>query len=232
MNLPIPLVLDEAHPDPAVSADACTVRMVRNQRYPMVGKAEHELLDRLRCEGIRYHCVSPGVAKIPYDHAAAKTAASEEMPRAVEGAVRIGAADISVFTWLTSESAAHPARPGELSPSAPRAPITETLHLMAAAAGAAGLTLSVEVGHQCWADSGRAAWQLVKEADHPALRILGDPCNAISGRLWWSRRGFGPRRRPEAHGTSTRITGTGTKVPTRPHFCTTTFRGSPQHERK
>lgn len=207
VNLPLHLILDEADPDPAIAAglareiaaEACTVRLVRDQRYPMVAKADHELLDRLRCEGIRYHCVSPGIGKIPYDHAAATTAASEEMPRAVEGAVGIGAVDISVFSWLKTESATHPVRPGELSPSAPRKQMAETLHLMAAMAAAAGLTLSIEVGHQCWADSGHAAWRLIKEADHPALRVLWDPCNAIGGCIWWSRRGGSPSPPPEAN---------------------------------
>lgn len=207
VNLPLHLILDEADRDPAVAADlareigaeACTVRLVRDQRYPMVGESDHELLSRLRCEGLRYYCVSPGTGKIPYDHAAALRASSEELPRAVEGAVRIGAGDISVFSWLKSESAAHPACPGDLSPSAPREQMAETLHLMAAKAGAAGLTLSIEVGHQCWADSGRAAWQLIKEADHPALRVLWDPCNAIGGCIWWSRRTGSAAPTPEAN---------------------------------
>ena len=80
MNLPLHLVLDEADPDPAVAAalareihvEACTVRMVRDRRYPGIRKADHDLLDSLRCEGLRCHCVSPGIGKVPYERAATR----------------------------------------------------------------------------------------------------------------------------------------------------------------
>lgn len=204
MSFPIHLVLDEADPDPKVAVaigreigvESYAVRTVRDRRYPFITEADHALLDRLRGEGCHFNSVSPGIGKRLWNQREAEEVEGDEFPLVLDCAQRIGARDISIFSWLKPATARRPSEPGRLSEDAPQAEIAELLHSMAVAAAAAGLSLSVEVGYQCWADSGRAAWALIEAADHPALRIAWDPCNALSGLIWWSRRNPGAEGMP------------------------------------
>jgi sugar phosphate isomerase/epimerase len=195
MSLPVHLCLDEASPDPEVAAalgeelgvEACTVRMIHSGRYPDVGEEDREGLRKLRRNGVRFSSISPGIGKRPFEPAEAERVEHEEFPRAIAGALDIGAKDISIFSWLKTPAPSAPATEGSLSPDAPFEEIASLLKRLAGQATHCGLTLSLEVGYQCWADSGSAAWKLIERAGHPGLRVAWDPCNALSALVGWSR---------------------------------------------
>lgn len=194
------LMLDEADEDPVVAAalareigaEACAVRIINGRRYPFVTEADHNLLQRLRLEGLKIHSLSPGIGKKFWDGGEAALVEFEQFPFVVDCAKRLGASDISIFSWLKTATARPPKAAGHASPDAPHEEIAALLRRLGDLAGTAGLTLSVEVGYQCWADSGQAVWRLLEAARHPALQIAWDPCNSWSGLIWWSRRNPAP----------------------------------------
>ncbi|MBC2593210.1 sugar phosphate isomerase/epimerase [Ruficoccus amylovorans] len=194
MNFPIHLVLDEIDWDPrralpvaqGLGIRTYTLRMINQRRYPDVPEEEHRWLESLRKGGVcRFDVISPGINKGLFDEKDIGRVINEAFPKCLAAARRIGAKDISLFSWAKALGALPPSTAGGLSPSAPVKAICAALRQMADMAARAGLTISVEVGYQCWGDTGLATAQLIEAADHPALHMLWDPCNSLCGRALW-----------------------------------------------
>lgn len=197
MTFPIHLVLDELDWDPrkalpialTLGFEAYSLRMMNQNRFPHVPPEDHEWLESLREEEVcRFDVITPGVNKDLYDAAAATRLLREDLPLCLERATRLDCPSISLFSWAKPADAPAPASPDELSPGMPFEAITETLQRACEQAERADVGLTIEVGYQCWCDTGLGAAKLIRAVNHPRLQMLWDPCNSLSGRTWWQRR--------------------------------------------
>lgn len=166
---------------------ACAIRMVGPDRFPHIAEDDYRWLQEQSKPGL-IASVSPGLNKDAFVTDQARHLARVDFPMCVERAGCLGARDISLFSWAKPDEALPPSRSGALSPSAPREDMADALREMAKIAGAEGMTLSLEIGYQCWGDSGRAVRELIEAAGGESLRIIWDPCNSLAGRSWWTQR--------------------------------------------
>lgn len=196
MRFPIHLILDEIDWDPRkalpvgreIGVQAFGLRMFNNDRYPRVSAESHHWLEDLYDRGLcRFDVISPGFNKDAFDPATLDRLVEEELSLSLAHAKRLGVQQISLFSWAKPTDAALPSNPGELSSSMPFDDIVRAFRRMAEKAGRENLIISIEVGWQCWGDSGLGVARILREVDHPCLRMLWDPCNSLSGRTWWGR---------------------------------------------
>jgi sugar phosphate isomerase/epimerase len=195
VRFPLQLILDELDPDPTRSLpaarqmgfSACAIRMVGSNRFPYISEDDYRWLQEQSKSGL-IASVSPGLNKDVFVAEQARHLAQVDFPMCVQRARGLGARDISLFSWAKPDEALPPIHSEGLSPSAPGEDMADALRVMARIAGAAGMTLSLEIGYQCWGDSGRAVRELIEAAGEESLRIIWDPCNSLAGRSWWTQR--------------------------------------------
>lgn len=195
--LPIHLILDELDWDSRKALPVALelgfsdfgLRMFNQQRYPDVNDEDQRWLEDLHDRKIcRFDVISPGTNKDRFEAGAAERFLREAMPLCLERARRLGVPEISLFSWAKADDALQPAPGANLSPSMPFDAIAACLRRAAELTAAVGITLTIEVGYQCWCDTGLGAAELLRAINHPAVRMLWDPVNSLSGRVWWQQR--------------------------------------------
>ena len=174
--------------------DGVELRGIGEDRYPAVSD-----LSRLRVPSLvrdwnmQVAAISPGLFKIPTPllpapetqilrwedasvsarHRAAEAVVvahlEQLLPMSVRAALELGAQTIVCFSFDRG--------PGDPAGPAPDL-VIEVLRQAAVQAGAAGLTLALEVEHVCWGDISTRALNIVERVGHPALGINWDPANA------------------------------------------------------
>lgn len=194
MNLAIHAIMDELDFDPRraldigrdIGVEAFGLRMMNEHRYPRVPESEQRWLETLHDGGhCRFDVITPGFNKHPFDEGEIDKLIREDLSLSIRCAKRLGVDEISLFSWAKPTTAAPPPSMDAPSASMPFDPMVRAFRAMAEAAAREDLRLSIEVGYQCWGDTGLNVARLIRAADHPALGLLWDPCNSINGRLWW-----------------------------------------------
>jgi sugar phosphate isomerase/epimerase len=152
------------------------IRFLQTGRAPLCDEAELREVERI-CdgEGLTITALSPGLFKWTDSPAKFAHEMAEVFPRAVEWAQRWHLAGLLVFGFC---------KPGATETTAdtlPRGhPPSWVLDALAAAADAArraNLKLYVEPEPVCWADTGAATVNLLRQVNSLALGINYDPCN-------------------------------------------------------
>lgn len=92
------------------------------------------------------------------------------LPKSIEAAHALGAPAITCFTFFRGIGVAPGPAPLKLIP---------VLRHAADKCAEAGLKLLVENEPTCWGDTGVRTAEIVKQANHPNIGIVWDPCNAF-----------------------------------------------------
>lgn len=159
------------------------IRFLKSGRAPMCDRAELLEIERIRDgEGLEITALSPGLFKWTDHPDKFKREMDEVFPRSVELAHRWGLSSLIVFGFQ---------KPGATEEIADTIPSDDPpgwviACLAEAAEKAAGenLKLLIEPEPVCWADTGAATVNLVRQAHSPALGLNYDPCNVA----WQARR--------------------------------------------
>ena len=152
------------------------VRNLISGRIPMCLAEELRTLEETaQREEVRITAISPGLFKYTEDAGAFEREMGEIYPRAAELAHRWGLPGLIVFGF--HKPGATEANAAQFSSDDPPAEVVERLAAAGARAAADGLVLMIEPEPICWADSGRAAANLIALAGSSALRVNYDPGN-------------------------------------------------------
>lgn len=165
---------DEISPDPWRAIElalewgipALEVRGLPGGRFPAVDDAVLDEFGRRAGDaGVQVSAVSPGFFKCAYDDPAVDAGLQKGLPRACEWARRWGTDLVSVFGCRGGDGQ-------------PPAAVEALLGRMADIAASAGCRLVFENGAVCWGATGTQAAALLRQVDHPNLRLCWDPGNA------------------------------------------------------
>ena len=209
MKFPIHAIMDEIDADPRralalaqeLGIEKLGLRMFPSGRYPVISPEDTQWVkDRYENNDIQYDVVTPGINKDIFNADTIDRMVDEELPLSIEAAKTIGVREISLFSWAKTQNAALPVRFGGLSPSLP-AGLIDAFGRLTERAARDDMYVSIEVGWQCWGDSGLGVGEIIRQVGHDRLRLLWDPCNALRGRLWWSQ--FFPDMEPLGDPTQT-----------------------------
>lgn len=196
MSLPIHLILDELDWDPRKALPVALdlglrtfgLRMFNDHRFPRVPEDDHRWLEDLHDRDVcRFDVITPGINKGPFEPDECARMLDVDLRLCLDRARRLDVPEISLFSWAKTADAELPPAPGELSPSAPFDAMVDALRQAADRAAAVDRRISVEVGYQCWGDTGLGVDRMLRAADRPNLGLLWDPVNSLSGRIWWGR---------------------------------------------
>ncbi|MGO9256053.1 MAG: sugar phosphate isomerase/epimerase family protein [Bryobacteraceae bacterium] len=152
------------------------VRNLISGRIPMCLAEElRHVEETVRREEVAITAISPGLFKYTEDAAVFAREMREVYPRAAEIAHRWRLPGLIVFGF--HKPGATEANAAEIASADPPAWIVEWLAAAGERATADGLLLMIEPEPICWADSARAAAELIRQAGSSALRINYDPGN-------------------------------------------------------
>ncbi len=152
------------------------IRFLRSGRAPMCDAAELREVERI-CdgEGLEITALSPGLFKWTDSGQKFEQEMAEVFPRAVEWAHRWKLSSLLVFGF------GKPGATEELADTLPRsnppAWVLDSLGRAAELAARENLKLLIEPEPVCWADTGAATADLLRQVNAPALGINYDPCN-------------------------------------------------------
>lgn len=178
------IVADEIHRDfreavrigTAVGLRRYEIRFLKSGRAPLCEVAELHEIERICAnEGLTLSALSPGLFKWTDTPEKCQQQLDDLLPRAIEWAERWKLPALIIFG--IQKLGATEANADTLSSDNPPAWVSEMLAQAAEQASAANLKLLIEPEPVCWADSGKAAAQLIRTANAPALGINYDPCN-------------------------------------------------------
>ena len=147
------------------------IRGLRTGRIPEVAEWEIRDLSAVNEQfGITISALSPGVFKVPI--AAAETAHQlrETLPKSYELAHRLGTDRVIIFGGRREEGV-------EQKAALPR--VVDLLRQAVEEAERAGIRLLLENEPICWADTGQAAAEIIRQVSHPHLRLNWDPGNSF-----------------------------------------------------
>jgi L-ribulose-5-phosphate 3-epimerase len=152
------------------------IRFLNSGRAPLCDVNELYEIERICAgEGLTITALSPGLFKWTDTPEKFVREMAELFPRAVEWAQRWKLPALIVFGFQ---------KPGATEANADTVPgggapgwVIEAFAQAAERAGAANLKLLIEPEPVCWADSGKAAAQLIHTVNSSALGINYDPCN-------------------------------------------------------
>ncbi len=152
------------------------IRFLPSGRAPMCDPAELREIERI-CdgEGLEITALSPGLFKWTDSPQKFQHEMTEVFPRAVELAQRWKLAALIVFGF--GKPGATEAIADTLPRGNPPPWVIDSLAAAAAQATTANLRLLIEPEPVCWADTGAATVNLLRQVDAPALGINYDPCN-------------------------------------------------------
>jgi sugar phosphate isomerase/epimerase len=197
----ISLITDELSADPETAIELATEWGIHDfelrgyflDRAPILSPYEkHHLRDVLAEYGARIVAVSPGLFKIPCPPEHVPRASltwmeragfesrerakqsleyhlNELLPATLDYANELGAKIIVTFCFDR----------GGAPPGDPPRQVIECMLKAAEQARAAGLVLAVENEDGFWADTGSRTANLLKQINHPAIRVNWDPGNAF-----------------------------------------------------
>lgn len=152
------------------------VRNLVTGRAPLADVQEMLDVERIaEREEVEITALSPGLFKYTKDAAGFARDMSEIYPKAVEWAHRWHLPGLIVFGF--HKSGATESNAGSFASSAPPSQVIDWLAEAGARAAADGLLLMVEPEPICWADTGRAAANLIRRARASSIRINYDPGN-------------------------------------------------------
>jgi sugar phosphate isomerase/epimerase len=152
------------------------VRNLISGRIPMCLSEElRDLEETVRREEVAITGISPGLFKYTEDAAVFAREMREIYPRAAELAHRWRLPGLIVFGF--HKPGAVEANAAEISSADPPASIVEWLAAAGERAAADGLLLMMEPEPISWADSARAAAELIRQSQSESLRINYDPGN-------------------------------------------------------
>ena len=218
------VVTDELSADLETALELCQdwgvgaveLRGVGEQRYPMVSDFwKVRVPTLLKDSGLRVAALSPGLFKVPFpspppEHtqilrwedamlfgqareaeALLERHVERVLPESIEAAKRLGAEVLVCFSFDRGEG---------VPPGPAPDPVVEVLREAARRTREAGLRLTLEVEHICWADTGARAAEFVERIGDPDLRINWDPANAyVAGEDKPYPDGYEPVRRLVGH---------------------------------
>lgn len=159
------------------------VRFLKSGRAPICDPAELTEIELIRDgEGLEITALSPGLFKWTDTIEKFQREMAEVFPRSVELAKRWKLSSLVVFGFC---------KPGAKEENADLIPsddppmwVIDCLAEAAAKAEEAGLRLLIEAEPVCWADTGTATANLIRQANSDAIGINYDPCNVA----WMARR--------------------------------------------
>jgi sugar phosphate isomerase/epimerase len=138
------------------------------RRFPHFTRDEIAAVDSARSDGARITAVSPGIFKgAADDEAAVRRELDDTLPRTIELAARFECPLVIAFGFERHE--------GESKLSRTRA--MRAFEEAAMQAAAAGMQIAVENEPDFWVDQAGPAAAMLREIDHPALRLNWDPAN-------------------------------------------------------
>lgn len=159
------------------------IRFLQSGRAPMCNPAELLEIERI-CdgEGLEITALSPGLFKWTDSAEKFRKEMNEVFPRSVELAKRWNLSALIIFGFCkpgaTEENA-------DLIPSDhPPSWVIDSLAEAGTKAEDVGLRLLIEAEPVCWADTGVATVNLIRQANSSAIGINYDPCNVA----WMLRR--------------------------------------------
>jgi sugar phosphate isomerase/epimerase len=159
------------------------IRFLQSGRAPMCDPTELSEIERI-CdgEGLEITALSPGLFKWTDSAEKFREEMNEVFPRSVELAKRWNLSALIVFGFckpgVTEENA-------DLIPSDnPPSWVIDSLAEAGTKAEEVGLRLLIEAEPVCWADTGVATVNLIRQANSSAIGINYDPCNVA----WMLRR--------------------------------------------
>jgi sugar phosphate isomerase/epimerase len=133
-------------------------------------------------EEVRITALSPGLFKYTEDAASFAREMAEVYPKAADLAHRWDLPGLIVFGF--HKSGATEANASSIPSDRPPGEMVDWLATAGERAGADGLELMIEPEPICWADSGRAAARLIRQAGARSVKINYDPGNVA----WlWNR---------------------------------------------
>ena len=152
------------------------VRFLKSGRAPICDRGELLEIEQICAdESLEITALSPGLFKWTDRPEKFKREMSEVFPHAVEWAHRWKLPALIVFGFqkpgATEESA------DTISSTNPPQWVIDCMTEAAERAAAENLRLLIEPEPVCWADSGAATVNLIRQANSPALGINYDPCN-------------------------------------------------------
>jgi sugar phosphate isomerase/epimerase len=152
------------------------IRFLQTGRAPLCDEAELREVERI-CdgEGLTITALSPGLFKWTDSPAKFAHEMTEVFPRAVAWAQRWHLAGLLVFGFC--KPGATEANADTLPRGHPPSWVLESLAAAAEAARRANLKLYIEPEPVCWADTGAATVNILRQINAPALGINYDPCN-------------------------------------------------------
>jgi sugar phosphate isomerase/epimerase len=152
------------------------IRNLTTGRAPMCDSSEIASVEAIvEREEVRITALSPGLFKYTSDSAAFARDMAEVYPRAAELAHRWDLPGLLVFGF--HKKGATEADAASFPSSHPPAEIIEWLAAAGERASADGLDLMIEPEPICWADTARAAADLIQRAGGKGLKINYDPGN-------------------------------------------------------
>lgn len=141
-------------------------------RFPRFTREEVRVVEEALARGSRVTAVSPGIFKAPVeDRARLGPELDDVLPRSIDLAKQLGCRHVVVFGFARYA--------GE--PAANRLLVLRAFERAAERADAAGVVLAVENEPAFWVDRPQETAGLLRELDHPALRVHWDPANAVWG---------------------------------------------------
>jgi sugar phosphate isomerase/epimerase len=214
--LKISLVTDELSADPETALELATSWGIRAfelrgyfaERVPQLTNYQNHNLRRiLEDYGAHIVALSPGLFKMPYPpgapeswsftsldagafvgwesaHQLVQRHVTEILPQTLNLANALGARTVVIFGFHRGGAA-----PAEAPPA-----VIDTLHMAAESAARAGITLALETEEGYWADTGERTARIIKQVNHPALRVNWDPGNAFCAGDTPFPVGYGPLR--------------------------------------
>jgi sugar phosphate isomerase/epimerase len=184
MKLPLGIVADEICRDFAEAVRIGTraglgrfeVRSLPSGRIPTCSPADLQSVDdAIARESIVITGISPGLFKYTSDAATFEHEMSEVYPRSVDLAKHWGLSEIIVFGF--HKNGATESNAASFPSDSPPPEILEWLAAADEQAVADGLRLVIEPEPICWADTGRAAANLIVRSGAKNVRINYDPGN-------------------------------------------------------
>jgi sugar phosphate isomerase/epimerase len=152
------------------------VRNLTSGRAPLCDPAEIAAVEATaEREEVRITALSPGLFKYTSDADAFAREMSEVYPKAAELAHRWDLLGLIVFGF--HKKGATEANAGSLPSDNPPPEVVDWLAAAGERARADGLVLMIEPEPICWADTGRAAANLIQRAGVKSVRINYDPGN-------------------------------------------------------
>ena len=148
--------------------DRFELREGGERRFPHLTRDEVAAVEAAIAGGARVTAVSPGIFKgAADDESAIRRALDDTLPRAIELAARFDCPLIIAFGFERHE--------GETDRSRVRA--MRAFEEAAIQAADAGMAIAVENEPDFWVDRPEPAAAMLREIDHPALRLNWDPAN-------------------------------------------------------